>query len=401
MKQDLSQKKFFGKYPVFYIRWVYLLVIVIFEIILIGNSLPNALLIACIELAFLVENILKIWVVKNYKWKIVCYVFDVIFLFFLNFLSDGTLISSLYIVVLTEFYLTQKKMGSCIVMAVSATVVFVVTTSVSAYLIDRSIVIEKILSSVFNDLIIIFFHFLIVSFASQVYRKNREINKINEELHEINRKLQDAYAHLQEVAVLEERQRIARDIHDTAGHSITTVIMQTEAAKLIIDSDPEEAKRKICSANLQAKRTLEEIRESMHLLSGVTEQKTLKDSIMSIIHDSTDGTDIVIRSNVEDIALCDAKSRFLLNTLKEGISNGLRHGGATAFWVSLTQEEGKVCFELSDNGKGARLGELKEGFGLSGMRSRIESLGGSLRFETEPDEGFVIRAELPADGEKK
>ena len=98
--------------------------------------------------------------------------------------------------------------------------------------------------------------------------------------------------------------------------------------------------------------------------------------------------------------MCDAKSRFICNTLKEGISNGLRHGGATAFYFELKQEGGQIRFLLSDNGKGLDISSLKEGFGLSGMHARAESLGGVVWFETEVDEGFEIHLTLPDDGGK-
>ena len=72
---------------------------------------------------------------------------------------------------------------------------------------------------------------------------------------------------------------------------------------------------------------------------------TLKDMLLDIIHESTDGTGIAVRCDIDDVALCDAKCRFLCNTLKEGISNGLRHGGATAFYFEL--KRGRRTFPSS------------------------------------------------------
>ena len=227
------------------------------------------------------------------------------------------------------------------------------------------------------------------------------MSKALKELDESKAELQKAYDDLAEVTALEERQRIAKDIHDTAGHSITTVIMQTEAAKLILDKNPEDAKSKIIAANLQAKHALEELRESVHLLSGNPGKQTLENALQGIINESTDGTGIKIRSDIDDIAVSDAKYRFLCNTLKEGISNSLRHGRATAFWFELKEMDGKINFLLSDNGSGVNINEMKEGFGLTGMSKRAESLGGELWFISEPDEGFEIHLTLPADGARE
>ncbi len=349
-------------------------------------------------LVLLTENAVKLWGAKKLEGKIVCYVIDIVTLLVLTMFTDGNLISTLYIIILSDFYLTQQKLTSNIAMGASCLGLFLVTFAVSNSFQGKELNITSLVSSAFNDLLLITLHFFILNFAIEIYNKNREITKTVEELNASNEKLQIANRELQEVAVLEERQRIAKDIHDTAGHSITTVIMQTEAAKLVIDSDPQEAKRKLAAANLQAKHALEELRESVHLLSGMGEGKTLKDSFLEIIHDSTDGTDIAIRYEIDDISPCDAKRRFLLNTLKEGISNGLRHGGATAFWFECKEEGGKIEFLLSDNGTGLEISALKEGFGLNGMHTRAESLGGEVWFETEPDEGFEIHLVLPSDG---
>ena len=144
---------------------------------------------------------------------------------------------------------------------------------------------------------------------------------------------------------------------------------------------------------------MEELRNSTHLLSGIEERQTLKDAFLGIIHESTDGTGIVIRSQIEDVEVSEAKHRFLCNSLKEGISNGLRHGGATAFWFELRKEEDKLFFLLSDNGKGVKDSVLQKGFGLTTMQERARSFGGEIRFESEEGEGFELHLLLPTDKE--
>lgn len=353
-----------------------------------------------VSLVLAAENVIKIWALKSYAAKTVCYVLDILLLIALTVFTDGTLISTLYIIILTEFYVNQKNLAGSIAMLVASIILFLCAFAVSGWLRGSTVSVGNLISSGINDIILLVLHFFIINFTVQTLSKNKELRKAFDELNVSSEKLRIAYQELQEITSLEERQRIAKDIHDTAGHSITTVIMQTEAAKLVVDSDPEEAKLRIAAANLQAKHALEELRESVHLLSGTTGGLTLKEQIESIIHDTTDGTGIAVRSTVDDLTLCDAKSRFICNTLKEGISNGLRHGGATAFYFELKQEGGQIRFLLSDNGKGLDISSLKEGFGLSGMHARAESLGGVVWFETEVDEGFEIHLTLPDDGGK-
>ena len=362
------------------------------------EGIPVLLVILPVSAALAAENAVKLFALRSFKRRIVCYVIDILLLLVLTYFSGGRLISTLFVIILSEFYLSQEKLAGNIAMGVCSAVLYLAMLAVSQILRDEAVALDMLISNAFEDLIIFVLHFLIMNFLLLIYRKNEEIAKRVKELDESNKKLAEAMEKLKEVTALEERQRIAKDIHDTAGHSITTVIMQTEAAKLAIERDPEGAKRSVVAANLQAKHALEELRESVHLLSGSRTQMTLKDMLLGIIHESTDGTGIAVRCDIDDVALCDAKCRFLCNTLKEGISNGLRHGKATAFYFELKQGEKDVSFLLSDNGTGMDISALKEGFGLKGMHSRAASLGGTVWFETEIDEGFEIHLRLPLDG---
>ena len=351
-----------------------------------------------VSAALLIENAVKLFAIRTFKRRIVCYVADLLLLLVLTCFSGGRLISTLFIVILSEFYLSQEKLAGNIAMGVCSVVLYLAMLALSQLLRAEPVELDMLISNAFNDLIVFALHFLLVNFLLLIYRKNEEIAQRAKELAESNQKLAEAMEKLKEVTALEERQRIAKDIHDTAGHSITTVIMQTEAAKLALENDPAGAKRSIVAANLQAKHALEELRESVHLLSGREGGESLRDMLVGIVHESTDGTGIAVRYDIDDITLCVAKSRFLCNTLKEGISNGLRHGKATAFYFELKKGEKDAEFLLSDNGTGMDISALKEGFGLRGMHARAESLGGSVWFETELDEGFEIHLRLPLDG---
>ncbi len=371
------------------------------SVFLLVTNLKNWIWLTPILAVLLLENAVKFWFLKKYSHKAICYALDTVSMLLLTYFSDGTLVSTFYIVILSEFYLGQPHVRGNLFMFAINTFSFVAVRAIATALYGQEVNGLTIIVNSLNDIILLSLHFLIFNFTIQIFRKNKAITKALDELHASNEKLQRAYRELQEITALEERQRIAKEIHDTAGHSITTVIMQTEAARLILESDPQEAKRRISAANLQAKHALEELRESVHLLSGSGQDASLKERLLTIIHESTDGTDIAIRSDIDDVTLCEAKSRFLCNSLKEGVSNGLRHGGATAFYFELKREKGRIKFLLSDNGRGEEQSALIEGFGLTGMRSRAESLGGQLFVQTEIDEGFEITITLPEDGERK
>ena len=302
----------------------------------------------------------------------------------------------IYLLILTQFYFKMEDSKSMFWAFISAVGLFIASYAVQVWLkagAEYSII--EILRESIGSIVAMSLHFFSVLIVLTFYRQYIRLNRTLEELDESKRELEKAYAVLEEVTVLEERQRIAKEIHDTAGHSITTVIMQTEAAKRIVEDDPAEAKVKLIAANLQAKHALEELRNSVHLLSGMQEGSTLKSALEGVIHESTDGTGIRIRSDIDDVTVSEAKYRFICNTLKEGISNGLRHGGATAFWFELKEREDKLVFLLSDNGKGLGEKALKTGFGLTTMQDRARAFGGEVSFRSEADEGFEICMTLP------
>lgn len=343
---------------------------------------------------------IKLFVVRGRRWQLFFFIVDMVAAFAFMVWCNGAYAVAVYALVLTEFYIVTDRASTSFGALFGGVALYLGGYLLQSLVVNReSVNLYALLTSAFGGMLALLLHFVVVQIAIAFYRQFLRLDRALAELNESKKELEKAYAVVAEVTALEERQRIAKEIHDTAGHSITTVIMQTEAAKLIVEQNPTDAKNKIVAANIQAKHALEELRDSVHLLSGVKENETLRQAFLDIIHDSTDGTGITIRSEIEDVTVSPAKFRFLCNTLKEGISNGLRHGGATAFWFECKSEDGKIRFLLSDNGKGVGEEGLHIGFGLSSMRERARALGGEVHFSSEAEEGFELSVSLPTDAE--
>ena len=346
---------------------------------------------------------MKVFVMKTFNGKIAWYVLDGALLLLLTLVSNwqnesGNLISYNYIMcalVLSEFYLSSPSLRDNVIMfcviAGAYTVAYIIIAIRNNFINSAF----RTAAQYFTDLIILLLHFVMFNFAMTVYRKNKIIEEKVRELEDSRNELLRAHDKLEEATLIEERNRIAKEIHDTAGHSLTTVIMQTEAAKLSIDKDPETAKRCVTAANIQAKNCLDELRLSVHLLSGRRENVTFKEYLEGILGETGDGTNITVRSKIDDISMKEEAERFIANTLREGISNGVRHGKSKAFFFELKDMGNFVEFLLSDNGTGIDMKNFKEGFGLSGMRAKAEQLGGMIRFSSEEGEGFEISMSLP------
>ncbi len=398
--------RLFGKYDfrneahfLHFGKWLIFILVAAIECLLILQQLNECIyfggwwrliVVAPVTVALTISIGLQFFVAKG-RAKIFFYVVDIVAACTFPIFAGGLYSVFLYMLVLTQFYFDAKSPKQSFLLLGLGIFLYVVAYGIQGYVVSGlfSWNLLGVIDSAFSFIVGIIAHFLAVQIALGFYRQYLKLERSKKEL-------EKAYAVVAEVTALEERQRIAKEIHDTAGHSLTTVIMQTETAKRIIDTNPEEAKQKLIAANLQAKHALEELRNSVHLLSGGEERGGLKDALVGIIHESTDGTGIKIRWEIAEIETLPAKHRFLCNTLKEGISNGLRHGGATAFWFELKAEEGNIQFLLSDNGRGLGEKELQPGFGLTSMRQRAEALGGEVSVYSD-EEGFELRLRLPID----
>ena len=349
-----------------------------------------------LDVLFLVE---MLWV-KSLRARIVVYCFDFIGLLFICCITGSPYLSGLYCVILSQLYANVEEFKTRVVALVMSAVMFIITCTVG-WFINRvsgasATELLGLISSCVVGLLVIGLHFVIANFLLSFYLNNKKLQKALKEADDSKKELEKAYGKLSETAVFQERNRIARDIHDNAGHSVTAVIMQTEAAKLIIDTNPEEAKSKIISANVQARIALEQMRESVHLLAGRTSSISLKEEVEEILAQTMDGTEIKIRFDVADLTLSSAKHRFITNSLKECLANGMRHGGANAFYVELSEEGEWVTLTVSDNGSGLP-SDFKEGYGLKGIREKALQFGGGIVYESEPDDGCEIKIRIKSD----
>lgn len=407
----MEEKKKFFKDTGHLVRIVHaciLVLLVIFEIIVFVQYVsirphpPAGLIIAlaaCL-VALIVLCAAEMYGVKPLKGRIVIYVFDFLLLLAICSITGSAYLAALYCVILTEIYINLEVFRTKVIIFGVSCGGFIVTCVVG-WLVSHgwSLTPDEIISLISDGLVgaIIFaVHFAVANFLIEFYNTNKKLTAALKEADERKAELENAYKELSETAVFQERNRIARDIHDNAGHSMTAVIMQTEAAKLLIDTNPEEAKAKIVSANIQAKNALEQMRDSVHLLAGRDAARSLKQELEEILAQTMDGTDINIRSDIADAELPWDRRHFIANSLKECLSNGIRHGGATAFYVELSQEEDVVRLTVSDNGCGLPP-DFREGFGLRGIREKSAAYGGKFVVESEQDDGCEVTITIKAN----
>lgn len=399
-----DKKKFFSnsKYSAKIGRGLILLLLVVLEIVILVQYLnvdvfPELglvfMTVACL-LSLTVLCAVEMFCIKTQTGRIVVYITDLLLLLIINAATGSVLLAALYCIILTQAYLNLEVFHTRVIVFIVSCVGFV-STCVIGWLINHQWVlpsgeIVNLVSSGFVGVILIAVHFVVENFLISFYNTNVKLKAALKIADERKADLEKVYQELSETAVFQERNRIARDIHDNAGHSMTAVIMQTEAAKLLIDSNPEKAKAKIVSANIQAKNALEQMRESVHLFAGRNSSRTLKQEIEEVLAQTMDGTDVTVRSDVAEVEMPWERRHFIVNCLKECLANGIRHGGATAFYVEFLLDGEDVVLTVSDNGCGLPP-DFKEGFGIKGIREKSTSFGGKTLLESEEGDGCEVK----------
>ncbi|WP_234123567.1 sensor histidine kinase [Clostridium hydrogenum] len=201
--------------------------------------------------------------------------------------------------------------------------------------------------------------------------------------------LKSAYDRVEEITALKERNRIAREIHDTVGHTLTTVLVEMEACKRLIDKKPELASEKLDLAEGQVRKGLNSIRASVRVLENGEDIMDFYSDIQSIINETEKHSEVIIKSQIDDsISLSKAQEKVILSALLEGLTNGIRHGKSSAFLFKLYLDGNQIKFSLEDNGEGTDI--FVPGFGIRAMMERVKELKGKISIYSKAGEGFGI-----------
>ncbi|WP_026693415.1 sensor histidine kinase [Peribacillus kribbensis] len=210
---------------------------------------------------------------------------------------------------------------------------------------------------------------------------------------QLEEKLQDANERISELVKLEERQRIARDLHDTLGQKLSLIGLKSDLARKLIPKDLDLAKSELKDVQQTARIALNELRKIVSSMRGIKVKDELQ-RIEQIL--AAAGIDYKVDIGKEFGKISLLSENILSMCLKEGVNNVVKHSGATACHISITQEKDEVTLLIHDNGF-FKSGESK-GHGLAGIRERLEFVNGSA--EINLDEGTSLIIRVPNDLKK-
>jgi len=200
-----------------------------------------------------------------------------------------------------------------------------------------------------------------------------------------NSKLELAHEEIEQLAKVAERERIARDLHDVLGHTLSVIVLKSELAGRLLDGNPERAAAEMADVEMIARKALSEVREAItgYRAEGLAaEIKRARGTL------DTAGVTLVCES--QPPALNPSEETVMSLAVREAVTNVVRHAQASQCVMRFVAQEGRTVLVVEDNGRG---GAREDGNGLRGMRERIEALGG--RFAIDGSEGTRLTIELP------
>ncbi|MDO5134753.1 MAG: sensor histidine kinase [Eubacteriales bacterium] len=227
--------------------------------------------------------------------------------------------------------------------------------------------------------------------ANELYR---QLSRANEDLRDANRELEKYAVMKEKMGETKERNRLAREIHDTLGHTLTGIATGLEACKTIIEIRPEAARQQLELLENVTREGLTEVRRSVNQLRP---DALARFSLENAIRRLVDNTNSVSDAEVEFICMApilkfdEDEENAIYRVVQEGITNAIRHGHAKHIRITLRKEDGNIHLNIRDDGQGCQ--EIKPGFGTQHITERIRMLNGNVHFDGS--DGFTIDAIIP------
>ena len=250
---------------------------------------------------------------------------------------------------------------------------------------------------------------LVITIARVVTKEKASRARAEELLAELevsHRQLKEYAGQVAELATTRERNRLARDIHDTLGHYLTVINVQLEKALVFRDKKPEEADQAVSVAKRLASEALQDVRRSVGALRATQELPEFTPSLTKLIERVQSDT-CTVELNMEGDELSFSKQGLLVlyRAAQEGLTNIQKHAHASHIWIDLHFEEQEATLILRDNGHGFDTARWQQaeperdgGYGLQGVQERLELVGGSLQVASAPGQGTTLRVTVPKNG---
>ncbi len=205
--------------------------------------------------------------------------------------------------------------------------------------------------------------------------------------------LEQYVSQVERITLLEERDRLSKDLHDTMGHSYTSIIMGMETLRMELKS--KEGEQQLDSLLQLARNSMEEVRLYLHQLDLSQESLPLATTLQQLTEEFKKHVKVNVRTRIigEEYMVSKQSKMTLYRSLQESLTNAVRHGHSTEIIVSLHFEPQQIRLDVQDNGCGVE--EWEDGFGLTAMKERVSQSQGRVIVYSKKGEGTLISCVLP------
>ena len=203
--------------------------------------------------------------------------------------------------------------------------------------------------------------------------------------------LERANSEIERLSQEAERERIARDLHDLLGHTLTVITMKLDLARRLLSRDLDRARDEIVEAEQTARNALAEVREAVSGYRGEGLDAEISRARRSLL-----SADVKLTTTLAPLNLSSSQVNVLCLALREAVTNIVRHAHATVCHVELLEKDRTIHFTIEDDGAG---GQICEGNGLRGMRERLQSMAGALKLTSLSNGGTNLEITLPLESE--
>lgn len=234
----------------------------------------------------------------------------------------------------------------------------------------------------------------------ELNEKNTKLSLLNRELNEAYEQLKKYASSIEQIAVIKERNRLAGEIHDTLGHTLTLLLTLIKASQITLEKDTYETGKKLEVAIDIIKSGLKELKSS---IIGMTREEIFTNDLIIMLNRLVDearvaGIEVELSIDGSNAGCNQLYAGVIYRICQEATTNSIRHGKARNISIVLRFSINIIKILIIDDGKGC--GELHEGFGLSGMKQRIKDLNGKIEYGSDGENGFSIFAEIPFENSK-
>ncbi len=248
-------------------------------------------------------------------------------------------------------------------------------------------------SALSTSVLILFLVYILFLIQDQML-ESAQMRRINDELRTLNHQLEEMADVREKMGETRERNRLAREIHDTLGHTLTGLSTGIDAAKTLLQRDPDMAIKQLDILSATAREGLKDVRRSVRKLRpDALENHTLKGALETMIEEfmRSSGVKVSYVCHLDSLDFQPDEEDTIYRIVQECMTNSVRHGQASRIYISFGKDQDSLILIIEDDGKGCV--DIQEGFGLHHMKERIALLNGNVRFYGR--DGFEVLVELP------